>query len=114
MAQKKANKRSAAHQEDYDLLLYVGGATERSRLGIANVKSVGEKYLKGRYRLLVVDLFQDPAGAREHDIIVVPTLVKRLPLPLRRMVGDLSSEDRVLIGLGLVPASAPVRRGARK
>ena len=114
MAQKKANKRSAARQGDYDLHLYVSGATERSRLAIANVKSVGEKHLKGRYRLLVVDLFQDPGGAREHDIIAVPTLVKKLPLPLRRMVGDLSSEDRVLIGLDLVPAPAPVRKAARK
>ena len=114
MAQKKANKRNEAHQEGYDLHLYVSGATDHSRLAIANVKSVGEKHLKGRYRLLVVDLFQDPDGAREHHIIVAPTLVKKLPPPLRRLVGDLSSEERVLIGLDLVPAPAPVRRAARK
>jgi len=72
-------------------------------LALANIKAIAERHLQGRYRLAVVDLFQQPERAHADQIIVVPTLVKQLPLPLRRMVGGLTSEERVLIGLDLVP-----------
>ncbi len=96
-------------EKDYDLRLYISGATAHSRAALANIKAIGEKHLKGRYRLSVIDVYQQPGRAREHQIIAVPTLVKELPPPLRRMVGDLSSEESVLIGLDLV--SRPVGGG---
>jgi circadian clock protein KaiB len=91
--------------EEYDLVLFISGASERSRLALANVRAIANEHLKGRYRLSVVDLYQQPERAREHEIIAVPTLVKRLPAPLRRLIGDLSDEDRVMIGLDIVAKS---------
>lgn len=99
----KARTRSAA--PDYDLVLFISGASERSRVALANIKAIANEHLKGRYRLAVVDLYQQPERAREHEIIAVPTLVKRLPTPLRRLIGDLSDEDRVMVGLDIVPKS---------
>lgn len=93
----------AAPADGYELVLYISGATEHSRLALGNIKAIGEKHLKGRYRLEVVDLYQQPDRAREQEIVAVPMLVKKLPLPLRRMIGDLSNEEHVLIGLDLVP-----------
>jgi circadian clock protein KaiB len=90
---------------DYDLVLFISGASERSRMALANIKAIANEHLQGRYRLAVVDLYQQPERAREHEIIAVPTLVKRLPSPLRRLIGDLSDEDRVMIGLDIVPQS---------
>ncbi len=92
-----------AGDEIYDLELYISGATAHSRAAVANIKALAEKYLKGRYRLVVTDLYQEPAKAREEQIIVVPMLVKRRPLPLQRIVGDLASEEHVLFGLQLDP-----------
>ena len=109
MARKAASPRPrrtrAAAAADYDLVLFISGASERSRLALANIKAIVNEHLNGRYRLSVVDLYQQPQRAREHEIIAVPTLVKRLPQPLRRMIGDLSDEDKVMIGLVLVPKS---------
>ncbi len=112
MARKAVSKRPPrkprrARKKDYDLVLYIAGATENSRIALANVKAVGEKHLTGRYRLSVIDLYQQPQRAREHDVIALPMLVKKLPLPIRRMIGDLSSEERVLMGLELVPKPVP-------
>ncbi|MES2859068.1 MAG: circadian clock KaiB family protein, partial [Pseudomonadota bacterium] len=90
-------KRAAppAEAECYELVLYISGATENSRNALTNIKAISEQHLKGHYRLAVVDLYQQPEQARDHDIFAVPMLVKTLPLPLRRMVGELSSEERV-------------------
>ncbi len=88
---------------DYDLVLFISGASDRSRVALANIKAIANQHLNGRYRLSVVDLYQQPERAREHEIIAVPTLVKRLPQPLRRLIGDLSDEDRVMVGLDIVP-----------
>jgi len=90
---------------EYDLVLFISGASDRSRVALANVKSIAAEHLAGRYRLSVVDLYQQPERAREHEIIAVPTLVKRLPEPLRRLIGDLSDEERVMVGLDIVPKS---------
>jgi circadian clock protein KaiB len=90
---------------DYDLVLFISGASDRSRVALANIKAIANQHLNGRYRLSVVDLYQQPERAREHEIIAVPTLVKRLPQPLRRLIGDLSDEDRVMVGLDIVPKS---------
>jgi circadian clock protein KaiB len=85
----------------YRLRLYISGATPRSTQAIANIKALGEKRLAGRYDLEVIDAYQQAALTRDEQIVVLPTLIKSLPGPLRRMVGDLSDEEQVLLGLGL-------------
>lgn len=102
-ASPRPRRRRAVAVVDYDLVLFISGASDRSRLALANIKAIVNEHLNGRYRLSVVDLYQQPERAREHEIIAVPTLVKRLPQPLRRLIGDLSDEDRVMIGLDIVP-----------
>ena len=88
--------------ERYVLTLYVTGATARSLRAIANVKAICEQYLKGRYQLEVVDIYRRPELLRRDQIVAVPTLIKKLPVPLRLLVGDLSRTEQVLQGLGLV------------
>ena len=88
-------------EEAYVLRLYVTGMTPRSAEAYASIKTICEQYLHGHYDLEVIDLYQHPSLAREEQIIAAPTLVKKLPVPLRRLVGNLSQEDRVLSGLDL-------------
>lgn len=90
-----------AGEQHYVLRLYVTGMTLRSTAAFASIKALCEQRLQGRYELEVVDLYQHPQLAIDEQIIAVPTLVKKLPAPLRRMVGDLSNLDRVLLGLDL-------------
>lgn len=86
----------------YVLHLYVTGMTPRSVRAVENVRSICKKHLAGSYELQVVDLYQQPNLAREEQVVAAPTLIKKLPLPLRRLVGDMSNEHRVLGGLDLV------------
>lgn len=86
----------------YLLRLYVAGVTSRSSVAISNLKTICEEHLKGRYELDVVDIYQQPALAMRAQITAVPTLIRRLPLPLRRIVGDMSRKDRVLVGLDML------------
>jgi circadian clock protein KaiB len=88
-------------EERYVLRLYVTGMTPRSTEAFASIKALCEERLQGRYELEVVDIYQHPQLAIDEQIIAVPTLVKMLPPPLRRLVGDLSNEERVLLGLDL-------------
>jgi circadian clock protein KaiB len=83
------------------LRLYVTGQTPRSVKSIENLKRFCEKHLKDQYEMEVIDIYQQPGLASENQIVAAPTLIKRLPLPLRRLVGDLSNQDRVLTGLDL-------------
>ena len=85
----------------YVLRLYVTGQTPRSVKSIENLKRFCEIHLKDRYEMEVIDIYQQAAQASENQIIAAPTLIKRLPLPLRRLVGDFSNQDRVLSGLDL-------------
>jgi circadian clock protein KaiB len=85
--------------QKYVLRLYVSGLTPRSTLAIENIRKICEDHLKGRYDLEVVDIFQQPEMAREAQIIAAPTLIKKLPLPLRKFIGDLSDTERILVGL---------------
>jgi circadian clock protein KaiB len=85
----------------YVLRLYVSGSTSKSALAIENIKRICEEHLKNRYDLEVIDIYQQPHLAREEQIVAVPTLIKRFPLPLRRLIGDLSNPKRVLAGLDL-------------
>ena len=88
-------------EQRYVLRLYVTGMTLRSTQAFASIKALCEQRLKGRYELEVIDIYQHPQLAIDEQIIAVPTLVKELPAPLRRLVGDLSNLDRVLLGLDL-------------
>ena len=91
--------------ERYVLRLYVTGMTPRSVRAVKNLQAICDEYLKDRYDLEVVDIYQQPALARGEQIIAAPTLVKKLPLPMRRIIGDMSQRDRVLVGLDLLPVS---------
>jgi len=88
-------------EERYVLRLYVTGMTPRSTAAFASIKALCEELLQGRYELEVIDVYQHPQLAIDEQIIAVPTLVKLLPAPLRRLVGDLSNQERVLLGLDL-------------
>lgn len=94
----------------YVLRLFITGTTPRSARAIANLRRVCEEHLKGEYDLEVVDIYQHPESAKEHQIIAAPTLVRVLPLPLRKIIGDLADEERVLAGLDLQPKSGLAAR----
>lgn len=85
----------------YVLRLYVAGQTPKSLFAITNIKKVCEENLQGRYELEVIDLYQQPQLAQGEQIIALPTLIRKLPLPLRRIIGDLSNTERVLVGLDI-------------
>jgi circadian clock protein KaiB len=85
----------------YKLRLFVTGASPNSAKAIANIKSICEEHLTGKYELEVIDIYQQPMLAREEDLIALPLLIKSHPLPLRKLIGDMSDTSRVLRGLGL-------------
>jgi circadian clock protein KaiB len=87
----------------YVLRLYVAGVTPRSTEAILNIKKVCEEHLAGRYELEVIDIYQQPVLAKGDQIIAAPTLVKKLPLPLRKFIGSMADVDRILVGLDLKP-----------
>jgi circadian clock protein KaiB len=87
----------------YTLRLYVAGQTPKSVAALANLKEICEEHLAGRYQLQVVDLLEKPQLAQGDQILAIPTLVRKLPLPVRKVIGDLSNTERVLIGLDLLP-----------
>jgi circadian clock protein KaiB len=89
--------------EYYTLRLFGSGMTPRSIRAIENIKQICEEHLKGRYDLEVIDIYQRPELARNAQLITAPTLVKQLPDPLRKLIGDLSNTDKVLVALDLVP-----------
>jgi circadian clock protein KaiB len=98
-----ASKRGAGRQQPtkYDLWLYVAGKTARSTAAIDNLKQICSKHLDGQYRIKVIDLVENPRLARDHQILALPTLVRQLPPPIRKIIGDLSDTDRVLVGLDI-------------
>ena len=100
---RRAGKLEAtgSRKAKYFLCLYVSGSTLKSALAVNHTKMVCERYLKNRYDLKVIDIYQQPNLARSEQIVAVPTLIKRLPLPLRRLIGDLSNQESVLLGLDL-------------
>ena len=99
----KSTKPDQKKLETYILRLYVAGQTPKSMTAFANLKKICEEYLEGRYQIQVVDLLKDPQLASGDQILAIPTLVRRLPKPIRKIIGDLSNTERVLIGLDLVP-----------
>ena len=87
------------------LRLYVAGQTPKSLSAFANLKKICEDQLKGKYSIEVIDLLINPQLASEYQILALPTLVRKLPVPVRKIIGDLSNTDRVLVGLDLLPGS---------
>ena len=92
---------SRSRQAKYVLRLYVSGSTLKSSRAVENIKRVCEQHLKNRYDLEVIDIYQQAKLARDQQIVAVPTLIKRLPLPLRKVIGDMSNQEKVLFGLDL-------------
>jgi circadian clock protein KaiB len=90
---------SGLHHDKYVLRLFVTGTTSKSVLALTNLKKICEEYLEGRYDLEVIDLYQNPELAKDEQIIAAPTLIKKLPLPFRRIIGDMSNIEKVLMGL---------------
>jgi circadian clock protein KaiB len=88
-------------QEKYHLQLFITGASPNSVRAINNISAICEKHLKGRYELEIIDVYQIPERAQREQIIALPTLLKKSPLPQRRLVGDMSETDKVLRGLGI-------------
>ena len=111
MKTTKATSATAAFEQSltkqtkprYVLRLYLAGMTPRSTRALANIKEICEEHLKGRYDLQVIDIYQQRVLSSGEQIIAVPTLIKKLPGPLRRIIGDLSDRERVLVGLDLKP-----------
>ena len=92
----------------YHLRLYVAGQTSKSLKALANLKRFCEEHLAGRYEIEVIDLVENPRLAAGDQILAIPTLVRRLPAPLKRIIGDLSNTEKVLVGLDIRPRAAPV------
>jgi len=93
-----------AKEEVWELRLYVAGQTPKSVAAFANLKKICEEHLSGRYTIEVIDLVKQPQLAAGDQIVAIPTLVRKLPVPLRKIVGDLSNTERALVGLQLRPA----------
>jgi circadian clock protein KaiB len=105
---------SASPADRYVLRLYVTGMTPRSARAVKNLQAICDEYLAGRYDLEVIDIYQQPVLTRGEQIIAAPTLVKKLPLPMRRIIGDMSNRDRVLLGLDLVLAPGQAADGKQR
>jgi len=97
----RAPRRRAELPPQWDLRLYVAGQTARSAIALQNLKRICETHLKGKYRIEVVDVMKNPRLAQGDQILALPTLVRKLPEPMKKIIGDLSNEERVLIGLDL-------------
>jgi len=96
----------AVREVQWNFRLYVAGQTTKSITAFANLKQICEQHLRGRYRIKVIDLTTAPQLAQEDQIVALPTLIRQLPVPVRRVIGDLSNAERVLIGLDLSPPPA--------
>lgn len=99
---KPAKKSIAAASDVWNLRLYVAGQTPKSITALINLKKLCEEHLKGKYTLDVIDLLRKPQLAKGDQILAIPTLVRKLPVPIRKIIGDLSNTERVLVGLDLI------------
>jgi circadian clock protein KaiB len=99
-------RKTKANPDFFDLRLYIAGQTARSLAALANLQRICDEHLEGRYRLEVVDLLERPQLARGDQIFALPTLVRKLPEPIRKLVGDLSDTERALVGLDLRPRAS--------
>ncbi len=101
LTEKTEEISNAAPDSQYELRLYVAGQTPRSLEAFTNLKKICEEYLKGRYTIEVIDLIENPRLAKGDQILAVPTLVRKLPEPVRKIIGTLADTERVLVGLDL-------------
>ena len=100
--------------EKYVLRLYITGMTRKSQEALRNIKKICKEYLDDNFVLEVIDIYQQPALAKGDQIVAVPTLVKKLPVPLRKLIGDLSQEERILLGLDLKPRQLPMNLNTKE
>ena len=98
---ERATGSTAAAEQTYELRLYVAGQTPKSILALVNLRQICEEHLQGRYEIEVIDLMENPQLAQGDQILALPTLVRRLPEPIKKIIGDLSNTERVLVGLDL-------------
>ena len=106
VSKEKGNKaKTDATEEIWNLRLYVAGQTSKSITAFANLKKICEEHLTGKYRIEVIDLLKNPQLAKGDQIIAIPTLVRRLPEPLKKIIGDLANTERVMVGLDIRPVS---------
>lgn len=98
---EQSQKMESSAPPKWDLRLYVAGQTPRSRMALENLQRICETHLNGEYRIEVVDVLKNPQLARGDQILALPTLVRKLPEPMKKIIGDLTHEERVLIGLDL-------------
>ena len=103
IAKALAKKAKTAGKERYVLRLYVAGMTPKSSQAIINITQICKDHLKGRYDLRVIDIYQQPTLAKGEQIIAAPTLIKKLPLPLRKFIGNMADKGKILVGLDLQP-----------
>jgi len=108
---KEKPERASPSAEILELRLYVAGQTPKSLAALANLKRICDEHLKDKYRIEVVDLVRNPQLAQGDQILAIPTLVRRVPTPLRKIIGDLSNTERVLVGLDIRSSSASAARG---
>jgi circadian clock protein KaiB len=104
MSTNQKTKKSSPQDEQaelWELRLYVAGQTQRAMTAFANLKKLCEEHLQSKYRIEVIDLLRNPQLAKGDQILAVPTLVRKLPVPVRKIIGDLSNTERVLVGLDL-------------
>jgi circadian clock protein KaiB len=99
------NPSSSPNEDTWELRLYVAGQSSKSMAAFANLKKICEEHLPGRYSIEVIDLLESPQLAKGDEIVAIPTLVRRLPEPIRKIVGDLSNTEKTLVGLQLRPRS---------
>jgi len=104
LAQNDAQAANSDAVESWDLRLYVAGQTPKSIAAFNNLKRLCEEHLRGRYKIEVIDLIKNPKLARDDQIVAIPTLVRKLPDPIRKIIGDLSDTERTLVGLQLRPS----------
>ena len=105
MKAKSVQQKHQNKDEVWGLRLYVAGQTPRSLAALSDLKIICEEHLKGKYHIEIVDLLQNPKLAKGDQILAIPTLVRQLPPPLKKIIGDLSDTERVLVGLDLRPKS---------
>ena len=104
MRRETARKRKpASAAAQWELRLYIAGQTQKSVTALANLQRICQEHLEGKYRIEVIDLLKNPQLARGDQILAVPTLVRKLPEPIKKLIGDLSNEERVLVGLDIRP-----------
>ena len=103
---RRKKQPAKARRDKWILRLYIAGQTLKSITALSNLKLICEEQLKGKYHIEVIDLLKQPQLARDNQILAIPTLVRKLPIPVRKIIGDLSDKERVLVGLDLIARSA--------